>query len=119
MFSHLLAVDPTSQSDFASTTVWITFAGGLFAAVCSVIAAVLVSKTRGENATQHLASQDALRVVATEVTTLGGSIHTELQEVRGELSSVGTKIDTHIGWHSGHDSALATSERATILENVL
>lgn len=116
MLTLLLA---DGQSDQASAAVWITFAGVLFAAICSVVAAVLVSKTRGENATQHLASQEALQIVAMEVNAVGGELRGEIKAVHGEVREVGTKIDSHIGWHAGHDSQAATSERAIILESVI
>lgn len=92
----------------ANTGTWITLAGVLFAAVCSVVGAILVSKTRGENATQHLASQDALSLLSGEVNSMG-------TELRVEIQGVGTKVDNHIGWHAGHEVGLSQAGSATIV----
>lgn len=95
----------------SSTAIWITLAGVLFTGVCSIVAAILVSKTRVENASQHLASQDALKIVAGEVTSVGS-------ELRSGLQAVGTKIDTHIGWHLGHDTGLAQQQGSATIVNI-
>lgn len=79
MLMNLLAAGATIDH----TSEWLTFAGVAVTAILGAVATILVSITRRENSEQHAASVDALNIVASEV--------------RG----VGTKIDTHLGWHAG------------------
>lgn len=88
----------------STTAVWVTFGGVVFTALTSLGGAWLVAKTRSENSSQHSASQDALTVVASEVSTMGT-----------KLDTVGTKIDSHIGWHSSHDTLLFPADGSTLV----
>lgn len=64
------------------TDAWIGLTGVVLAALLGFIA-VLVSKTRTENSSQHAASVDALNRVADKV------------------DGVDNKLDSHIEWHMG------------------
>lgn len=84
---------------------------GIITAICAgvpgVIAAIISSRTRRENAEQHGTSQTTLEAVRHEVSK--SSAH--IEGLRDDVNALGEKIDGHSSTLAHHHERLRTHEK--------